>query len=102
MELRACRKRDSVRTLSRRRCDGLSEPRQTDTTLAEMRRLGSWDCQLTRHGSETEEAPHAAPLYLFDGATAIARSRYDASDSGGKSDLAGGNGLSPYVQIVSN
>ena len=28
--------------------------------------------------------------------------RYDASDSGGKSDLAGGNGLSPYVQIVSN
>jgi hypothetical protein len=41
MELRACRKRDSVRTLSRRRCDGLSEPRQTDTTLAEMRRLGS-------------------------------------------------------------
>src|SRR3954471_5638025 len=28
--------------------------------------------------------------------------RYDASDSGGKSDLAGGKGLSPYVQIVSN
>ena len=54
------------------------------------------------HGSETEEAPHAAPLFCSAGATAIARSHYDASDSGGKSDLAGGNGLSPYVQIVSN
>jgi hypothetical protein len=101
MELRACRKRDSVRTLSRRRCDGLSEPRQTDTTLAEMRRLGSWDCQLTCHGSETEEAPHAAPLFCYRRA-GDRRPRYDASDSGGKSDLAGGNGLSPYVQIVSN
>jgi len=67
-----------------------------------MRRLGSWDCQLTRHGSKTEEAPHAAPLFLFAGAPAIEPPRYDASDSGGKSDLAGGKGLSPYVQIVSN
>jgi hypothetical protein len=39
-QLRPRRKRDSVMALSRRRCDGLSEPRQTDTTLAEMRRLG--------------------------------------------------------------
>jgi hypothetical protein len=38
--------------LSRGRCDHLSEPRQADTTLAEMRHWRQWDCQLTCRGSE--------------------------------------------------
>jgi hypothetical protein len=41
--------------LSRGRCDHLSEPRQTDTTLAEMRHWRLWDCQLTRAGSELSQ-----------------------------------------------
>ena len=53
-------------------------------------------------GDRRGAARGASFLFPFGRPVAIARPRYDASDSGGKSDLAGGKGLSPYVQIVSN
>jgi hypothetical protein len=94
MELRACRKRDSVRTLSRRRCDGLASRVKR---IRPWQRCAVWDRETASSliRARRQKRRRTGRLFSVGRRGAIAQPRYDASDSGGKSDLAGGKGLSP-------